>query len=132
MTMEEMHEQRLMKLRDTTSDRSATHFRRNVEGDNALEIEADSPHDVLVGGQALVDDVCVINDVATENETSSDCHDEIKCAVEGEEHSNKASSHWTQWHEMSVKVPAKHGERCNTPNATRPPKRNGPIPEKSY
>lgn len=55
-----------------------------------IEVEADRPQDILIGGVATVDEVCVIDDISTEYQCSNDCVDEVDSRVEWDEHANEA------------------------------------------
>lgn len=63
----------------------------NIEEEvNEIEIEADCSQDVLVGGEAAVDEVCVIDDIPTEQQSASNGINETHSRVEWDKHANKA------------------------------------------
>jgi len=63
----------------------------NIEEEiDEIEIEADCSHDVLIGGEAAVDEVCVIDDIPTEKQSASNGINETHSRVEWDEHANKA------------------------------------------
>lgn len=61
---------------------------------NLLKIKTNGSHDVLVRWQALIDEVGVIDDVATEDKASSDCEDNIHGATKRNEQTNEACHTW--------------------------------------
>lgn len=92
------HLQRLIKLQETTQHKNeSTHQHpevRNPEGGrngDVLEIQAQSADDVLVGAQALVNQVCVVDDVSAENESANDRVDEVHRLTEREDNLHEAS-----------------------------------------
>ena len=63
----------------------------NIEEEvDEIEIEADCSQDVLIGGEAAVDEVCVIDDIPTEQQSASHGINEIHSRVEWDEHANEA------------------------------------------
>ena len=99
-----------------------------MERANALEVQADSTHDVLIRRQALVDHIGVVDDVATEEQAPNDGVDDVESTAERDEDAHEAR------HDCAVRVlgTVTFDERGNIPSAMRVPKRKGPIPEKSY
>ena len=59
--------------------------------EDSLEVKADCAHDELVGRESLVDDVGVVDNVTTEDETASASENDIHSAAERNENSHKAS-----------------------------------------
>jgi len=56
-----------------------------------VEVKTDRAHDVFVGRQALVDEICVIDDVSAEDEATTNREDKVHGAAERDENSNEAS-----------------------------------------
>jgi hypothetical protein len=92
-----------------------------------IEIEADCSQDVLIGGEAAIDEVCVIDDIPTEQQSASNGINEAHSRVERDKHANKAG-HNCQIFRSGVQ----RTKEMTLPNARRPPKSHGAIPEKSY
>ncbi len=92
-----------------------------------IEIEANRSHDVLIGGEAAVDEVCVIDDIPTEQQSAPNGVNETHSRVEWNEHANKAGHNC-----HSVRSAIQRTKEITLPNARRPPNSHGPIPEKSY
>lgn len=55
-----------------------------------IEVEANCSHDVLIGGEASVDEVSIIDDIPTEQQSASNGVNEIESRAERDEHANKA------------------------------------------
>ena len=63
----------------------------NIEEEvDEIEIEADCSHNVLIGGEAAVDEVCVIDDIPTEQQSASNGVNEAHCRAEWDKHADKA------------------------------------------
>jgi hypothetical protein len=55
-----------------------------------IQIEANRSYDILIGGEAAVDEVSVIDDVSTEQQSASNGVNEVESRAERDEHANKA------------------------------------------
>lgn len=58
---------------------------------HVLKIKADGTHNIFIGRQALVNIVCVVNNVTAENEAAPNGKDEVHGAAERNENADKAS-----------------------------------------
>jgi hypothetical protein len=94
---------------------------------NILEIKANSAHDELIRGEPVIDQVRIIDDVAAEEERAANGEDEVHRAPEGDEDPDYACHYCTR-DEKAMETRRKEDRQ----RATRPPKSQGPIPEKSY
>lgn len=65
--------------------------------EDALKVKTDSPHDKFIWTQALVDIICIINDVPAEDQGSANCIDEIHGPAEGDKDANYACHHYIVW-----------------------------------
>ena len=55
---------------------------------DSLKVKTDGSHDKLVGRQATINEICVVNDVSTEDKSSADGVDKIHCLAKGDEDAN--------------------------------------------
>lgn len=78
-------------------------------------------------GESLGDHICVIDHIATEDETAANSEDEVHGALEGDEHADNASHHCDFISGRYKKTPNVHLH-----SAMRPANSQDPIPEKSY
>jgi hypothetical protein len=58
-----------------------------------IEVKANCPHDVLIRRESVIDEVCVVDDITTEEQSTSNSEYEIEGRAEGDEHANKACHH---------------------------------------
>jgi hypothetical protein len=111
-----------------TGDISTSRSQNKRSKQHILKVKRDGTQDVLIGGELRVDEVGIIHDVSTEDETSSNREDEVHGLAKGDEDTDEAGHDWTP----RVKQQVTEGDNEIVLKAMRAPKRKGPIPEKSH
>ena len=76
--------QRLMKLRAREAQCQSTEAKLFYKS-NSLKVQADSPQDILIRRQPILNHVRVVHDISAEDEASKDGVNEINCLAEGDE-----------------------------------------------
>jgi len=70
-------------------DRPVSKPTTRQQGEDALKVQADSTHNILIRRKALVDGICVIDNVTAEDEASDDGVYDVSRAAERQEVGNE-------------------------------------------